>query len=331
MAELQKKLWSKIIVRHICYWMAAFTLMYLIIFFFEGHSLAIKIASVLLIPAPLTVYLHFFVLRRFFEKRRYLIYIFLTIAIILMTEVTVQCVHGLIDNDPNSSTSGSGAAVLYILFSTGVLYYSRGLKQQYRIQEIESKQLQTELALLKSQINPHFFFNTLNNLYSLSLDKSGKVPSVILDLSELMRYALDSSSAQTAALIDEIHFMENYVELEKLRLDDKHKISLTANGDFSGYQIAPMLLIPFLENSFKHGLNSSSTGGYIKIVAEIEEDVFRLSIENSKQSETADAEPRQGMGLANVTRRLEMLYPGRHTLNIENRDNSFSVKLRVQL
>ena len=122
----------------------------------------------------------------------------------------------MIEKDPDSHTSGLGIAIMFIVMSTGFRYYGRGVKQQYLLQEAEFKRVQAELAVLKSQVNPHFFFNTLNNLYALSLDKSNRVPDVILKLSELMRYVLDSSQKKTVPLEDELRFIGNFVELERI-------------------------------------------------------------------------------------------------------------------
>ena len=238
----------------------------------------------------------------------------------------------MFEDDPNSHISGIGVAVFYIVITTGFKYYKDGLTQQYRLQEAEFKQIQTELTLLKTQVNPHFFFNTLNNLYALSLDKSDRVPGVILEISNLMRYVLDSSKQKKALLSDEIDFLESYVALEKLRLSDKTSINLSVTGNLNNKRIAPMLLIPFIENSFKHGPNSSKDDGYITIDLHADENKFHFMVENTKSpSHQSVNQDSPNVGLENIKRRLQLIYPDRHRLSVIEKSDTFRIELDLEL
>ena len=319
-------------LRHFIYWLGIFALYFIIIRLFESTRLALTIATALTVPGPFPVYLHFWVLKRLFEKRRYRLYIMATVFIIMASEPITQVVHHAVDPNPNSHTSGIGMALLYILVSTGFNYFSRGMRQQYRIQEAEHKQTITELALLKSQINPHFFFNTLNSLYALSLDQSDRVPEVILKLSALMRYVLDGSQKETVPLEEEAAFLRNYIDLETLRLNPGTVIEINLDGDFKGEGIAPMILAPFVENGFKHGIHASNNEGRMVLDLTMKSNQLHFVLENSKPNlPSPKTNGSHGLGLANVRRRLALLYPERHDLNIEESEQTYLVDLRITL
>ena len=330
--DIWKRLWQNRIFRHVFYWVCIFGAFYAVVCPFEARALAFKLATFFTASGPVPVYLHLFILRRYFECRKYWTYgIGLVIVLVLSTALS-EYLFRVIEKDPDSHTSGLGMAIMFVVMSTGFRYYVRGVRQQYRLQEAEFKHLQTELALLKSQINPHFFFNTLNNLYALSLDKSDRVSEVIMKLSELMRYVLDSSRKKTVLLEDELKFIENYVELEKLRLSGVPDIRIRADGNLNGVHIPPMLLVPFVENSFKHGMSNSSHDGYIYIASEVQGGDFHFTIVNSKDDVSVKNRLRsKGMGLTNVMRRLELLYPNSHHLSIDEDEKNYTVKLSIRL
>lgn len=332
MKILIRKIWQNKIYRHLIYWLAVCLFLFVNVVIWDTAAFAIELVVILLLPAPIPVYLHFYIHRRFFERRKYLPYIVFLIIITIASGLFIEFVFAIITKDPESHISGIATAFFYIVITTAIKYSKNAITYQYRLQEAESKQLQTELALLKSQVNPHFFFNTLNNLYALSLDKSGRVPEVILELSNLMRYVLDSSRAKFVDLEDEYAFLKNYLALEKLRLSKKTSIQIKSHGILRGKQIAPMLFIPFVENSFKHGLNASTHQGYVHIDIAVDNNSINFSIENSKpKTPQATKNDTPQTGLNNVKRRLELLYPGRHTLSIRDNGDSYSIKLSLDL
>ena len=199
--------------------------------------------------------------------------------------------------------------------------------------ELQHKNTETELNFLKSQINPHFLFNTLNNLYALTLKKSDLAPEIVLKLSEMMRYMLYECNEERVPLRKEVNYLENYLELEKLRQKKNMKIDFLVSGMIKDQKIAPLMFIPFLENSFKHGVNNQLADGYVKILLKILEDEVHFSIDNSK----AEAAPKPygkksgGIGLVNVKRRLNLLYPNSHELNIKDSPNNYYIDLKIKL
>lgn len=209
-------------------------------------------------------------------------------------------------------------------------------RYQQEKQHLLTQTMQSELRFLKSQINPHFLFNTLNNLYALTLKKSDKAPEIVLKLSEIMRYMLYECNERRVLLSKEIQYMQNYLDLERLRQPPSVEISLRAEGNISDQMIAPLLFIAFLENSFKHGLNNQITaGGYVRAVLRVQGDDLEFAIENSKSEQAPKAEhtgvKRGGIGLVNVRHRLELLYPENHELLIENEPQRYAVTLLLKL
>jgi len=200
--------------------------------------------------------------------------------------------------------------------------------------DLESQTLQSELKFLRSQINPHFFFNTLNNLYALTLKKSDMAPEIVLRLSEMMRYMLYECNEKRVTLEKEINYVTNYIELEKLRQGHNFDINLNIDGVVNGQMIAPLIFIPFLENSFKHGVNNQIKSGYVNIQMDLNSEKVALAIENSKPPsipEEKDGKISGGIGLENVKRRLNLLYPQKHEINIIDKPNSFKVSLNINL
>ncbi|MGN6800858.1 MAG: sensor histidine kinase [Ginsengibacter sp.] len=192
------------------------------------------------------------------------------------------------------------------------------------------EKLNLERDFLKAQLNPHFLFNTLNNLYGLSLREDEQTPVVITQLSEMMRYTLYESNAQLVPLEREINYLENYVRLEKMRY--KSEASIVCEIDDSrvdGQLIAPLLTFTFVENAFKYGMKRRGEG-FVKIFISVENNVFYFSILNDKPLKQKASEF-GGIGLENAKKRLELLYPGAHALAIEDKENAYFVELTINL
>ena len=202
------------------------------------------------------------------------------------------------------------------------------LKQtEQRAREIENAQLRTELSFLHAQINPHFLFNSLNTIYSLALKKSDTAPTAILKLSHLLRYVIDDANRETVPLEQEINYLNNYIELQKLRSTSTLSINFTTEGNINATQIAPLLLLPFVENAFKYGISNHDPSP-IEIHLERTASLLTFSVHNLKfeQAEKDSTE----IGINNVKRRLELLYPDKHQLQIEDKQNTYFIKLTIQ-
>ncbi|MEL7220507.1 MAG: histidine kinase, partial [Bacteroidota bacterium] len=200
-------------------------------------------------------------------------------------------------------------------------------------QELATQTMQSELRFLKSQINPHFLFNTLNNLYALTLKKSDKAPEIVIKLSEMMRYMLYECNEKRVLLKKEVNYLRNYLDLERIRQHEDIEINFLVEGQVNDQLVAPLLFIPFLENSFKHGLNTQLKNGFVNILLEVDDKHVDFQIENSKGQTVLrpDNRPSGGIGLVNVRRRLDLIYPDRYELKVSNNPNTFSVHLTVNL
>jgi len=207
------------------------------------------------------------------------------------------------------------------------------LLTQREKQELQAQTLQSELKFLKSQINPHFLFNTLNSLYALTLKKSDQAPEIVLKLSEMMRYMLYECNVPMVPLQKEVNYLKNYLELEKLRQGKKMKINLQVEGEAKNQRIAPLMFIPFIENCFKHGISNQITDGYVNILLEIENENIEVTIENSKAPTRPSTTGKKsgGIGLVNVKRRLNLLYPDKHELKVDEDPNTYTVNLVLEL
>jgi len=199
----------------------------------------------------------------------------------------------------------------------------------------EKESMQSELRFLKSQINPHFLFNTLNSLYALTLKKDDKAPDIVIKLSEMMRYMLYECNEPRVPLKKEINYLKNYLDLERLRQRKGIDIQLKVNGNVSDQMIAPLMLIPFLENSFKHGVNANIKDGFVVATLNVEPKAVHFILENSKGSQMPSQlhgnRPSGGIGLVNVRRRLDLLYKGRYELNIRESPSTYAVHLDLEL
>ncbi len=200
--------------------------------------------------------------------------------------------------------------------------------------ELVNQNLQSELKFLKSQINPHFLFNTLNSLYALTLKKSEIAPEIVLKLSEIMRYMLYECNEKEVPLSKEINYIKNYLELERLRQGKEMVIDFNLTGKPENHLIAPMIFIPFIENAFKHGLNKQLKGGFVIINMTINDDTVVFDIENNISvpiDHKSLANNQGGIGLSNVKRRLKLLYPKRHKLIIRENQEKYKVSLTIHL
>ncbi len=212
-------------------------------------------------------------------------------------------------------------------FTTGIKLSKDWIENQQLMKEKEKHYLETELNFLKTQIHPHFFFNTLNNLYSLTLKKSDQAPEVVLKLSALMSYMLYESNAPKVSLNKEITYLQNYLDLEKLRFGQRLSVSFEIEGQIDEVNIPPMILILFVENSFKHGVKNNINKIIIEIFLKVEGAYIFFGIKNPI-GENASRE-NTGIGLKNAKRRLELLYADNYQLDISEKDNEFIVSLKM--
>lgn len=214
-----------------------------------------------------------------------------------------------------------------------VIWIALGIKLFKMWHERRQSALEAELSALKAQVHPHFLFNTLNNLYALSLNNSPKSPEVILGLSDILRYMLYECNTEMVSLQKEVLMLQQYMSLEKLRYEDRLDVNLAISGVLQDKQIAPLLLLPFIENAFKHGASEKRGQAWINIDIAVTETSLRLKVSNGKPDDAIREEDRQigHIGLQNVRKRLDLLYPSRHQLKIVDDESAFLIVLDVDL
>jgi two-component system, LytTR family, sensor kinase len=191
------------------------------------------------------------------------------------------------------------------------------------------EKLEAELKFLRNQTNPHFLFNTLNNIYALARKKSENTADVVLKLSKLLRFMLYESRKDRIPLADEIRMVEDYLELEKIRYNQRLSIEFSKQLDDPSHDIAPLLLLPFIENAFKHGASETRFNSFIRIDIRLEKGVLYFFVENTKD-DTGETGVTENIGLSNVRRQLELMY-NEHTLQVENKKDRFIVNLTINL
>ncbi len=223
-------------------------------------------------------------------------------------------------------------AIFFLVFTVGtcIAVIQRWLKTEETRKETESEKLNTELSFLKSQINPHFFFNTLNNIYSLAIVRSEKTAPAVMKLSYIMRYILTETTQDYVPLQNEVEFIHNYIELQQVRLTEKTHVSFESIGEIENKLIAPLLFIPFVENAFKYGISTKHDSS-IEINLAVVENKIEFKVKNFIVASESNMLENTGIGINNVKRRLELMYPGKHQLDFEAKDNYYYVHLEIQL
>ncbi len=233
---------------------------------------------------------------------------------------------------PHAQIIGYASSSLFMVFlSLGLRVLERQSKIEKMQEEMEKAKLNAELALLKNQISPHFFFNTLNNIYSLSTISPEDSRTAILKLSKMMRYLLYDSEDGDTKLSNEIELMTNYIDLMKLRLEENYNLKVKVPDEYKDFTIPPLLFIPFIENAFKHGV-SFLEDSFIDIFMATSDNTIIFRTFNSISKSVAETGlESSGIGLNNVRKRLDLLFPGKYDLQLNQTDNTFEVLLKIQV
>jgi hypothetical protein len=207
-------------------------------------------------------------------------------------------------------------------------YFIRSAKQETQMRELKEQQLLTELNYLKAQLHPHFFFNTMNNIYSLALKRSEATAPLVAKLADMMRYILYEADRKKVLLSREVQFLTDYIDAEKIRHHSSNQISFDVQGITADATVEPLLLLPFIENAFKHGLHEETGNGFVNIVLCMSDAELILQVTNSKPA--ANSAGLKGIGLQNAVKRLNLLYPGKYVLDIKEDEHQYSLNLSLQ-
>jgi len=285
-------------------------------------------------------YFNYFVLiPKFLLFKKYLLYASTLVLSIATAFVLSGLFFNLFDFNPDNFASTNPVlrkiepiirANTFLMLIISILA-SISLTINNHLRQLEKEKLVAQISSLKSQINPHFLFNTLNNIYATALDSSPRTADMVDKLSEMMRYTMKETQNDLVPLEEEINYVNNFIELQKLRLERTIKFDYTIEGEFSGLQIAPMLLIPFVENAFKHGVNSEHDSN-IRINIKANESELHFLVANNKvKIQSGIKENSGGLGIENTKHRLALIYPSKHLLIIKETENDFIVSLHINL
>lgn len=303
-----------------------------------GSALLMQLLNLPLKIAPIYLVLYWLFPRHLLQ-RRYRSFFALSIAVVLIAAAVQSAVMYLLYSQDSEEAWNWRWLVSNFILTFYIMSLAVALKllrfwhqREKYIQELSNARLEAELKFLKAQVHPHFLFNTLNNLYTLTLRKSDQAPAVVEKLSDLLRYMSYDANDRMVLLSNEIDYLHNYMALEKIRYGKKLEVAFTLNGSFEGLPIAPLILIPFVENSFKHGASGRLSECWITIHLSVQDQRLTFKVENSLPGAQPDVMGyKEGIGLNNVKRRLELIYPGRHELRVTQSDVSHLVILKIDL
>lgn len=331
------------------------TIIWILTFILVALPFGYEIATALVLPLIIPIHINYYLIDKYMKKKMYFHYGILVGILVLVFGFIAQGLSSNLimsrnDFDPilplllneeivdivriDQRSEFRFAFIPFIVMALTTVFKHYREKQLNTIQDLETQRLKSELNMLKHQVNPHFLFNILNNLFSMSSTYGDEsTANGIGHLSHLMRYMLYDTNSEKVRLENEIDMLENFIDLQKLRIgkESVNDINIEVNGDTKNKQLPPMLLIPFLENAFKHGY-SINNDFFVKVVLSVENEELMFKVENSinkdRESKNIDS---SGIGLENVRKRLDLLYKDEYLLKINKQENVYAISLNIPL
>ena len=307
---------------------------------FPSQQLAVQVTAIKVgVLAILTYITNYLLIPRLLYRKKYLLFFTIYPAMItamglLKLKIIMALVYPGMEPFTNMRTRFYDNIIpVFLLVTTGAAcrLIKDYLQTQRRLTEIAQEKAQTELKFLKSQVNPHFLFNSLNAIYFLIDKQNTEARKTLLQFSDLLRYQLYDCNADTIAIETEVAYLQDYIRLQKLRKDNNYEVAVNIQSDIKGFEIVPLLLIPFVENAFKHISHHQNNKNFVHVELARNNGSFSFCVENSKENQLQKTLIPGGIGLNNVKRRLELLYPDKHNLKIDNNEETFKVQLELQI
>lgn len=323
-------------------WMLVFGTWFM--FRYDGYALPATAFKVTLIKvvdlAALVYFTNYFLIPKLLYKKQYFLFAVILISLIVGSSLLKMNIIGRMTNNPALlNISGNWKARVYdniiphfflVLAGAAFKLMFDYTAMQKKMADMAKEKAEAELSFLKSQINPHFLFNSINAVYFL-IDKENKEAREALHkFSDMLRYQLYEAGGDKIPIEKEIDFLNDYVSLQKLRKDDQYVVDFSATPDVKGFSIEPLLLVSFVENAFKHISHHGNETNYVKVKLSKANGTMDFMVENSKE-DTIVADKTGGIGLQNVKRRLELLYPGKYDLNIQDHSEVYKVHLKLHV
>lgn len=347
---------QKRILLHVLFWLAVLTVLTVIYGAgMPGYALTIGIVSMFL-PIHIAYFylIAYVIIPRYFDRKKYARFAIFFLLIVIGSTLAFRLIeilvadpiiyHAVKKNDPtfvwhklDGTFSQQLSKPVYLIsaFEQTNIFVWIALSVKFFKMWFDRRQaaMEAELNFLKGQLHPHFLFNTLNNLYALTLKQSPQSPGVVMGLAEILRYMLYEANTELVQLERDISILKSYIELEKIRYEERLDINFSINGMSPEYQIAPLLILPLVENAFKHGASEQIGQAWINMDLRVKNNALKFKISNSKpEAAQPDDRPHHvSIGLANVRKRLEILYPSAHHLKIMDDEDVFAVILDIDL
>src|SRR5215204_78595 len=330
-------------LHHLFFWMMLFLLwFYLRYQDYSTIERALTITLIKIIDLALLIYIcNYLLVPQLLYKKKYGWFILLFIIMIAASTLIKMQLTGRILNNPallNLSDNWKGRVYdnfipHFFLVTAGVAFkllfdYTR---LQKRLAEVAKEKAEAELSFLKSQINPHFLFNSLNSVYFLIDKNNPDARQALHKFSDMLRYQLYEANGEKIPIEKEIDYLQDYVHLQQLRKDENYKVQFNCSQEVKNFSIEPLLLIPFVENAFKHISHKAKGDNFVKLDMTRSNGYFEFVVENSCEKGMYTTEQHGGIGMNNVKRRLELLYPGTHQLTIDDDNDKFKINLKLKI
>lgn len=331
---------------HILFWIVVLLVFWLIYASIRGEYYQEFIINIIQLPAKMigTYSFIYLVLPLAIKRKEYFVFGFFVLIHFVLYGIIVRASVYYFNPFPRPNLRGSEffdltriltkAASDYVLpgIASAIYIFKRWYIEEQKNKKMAEEKIAAELNFLKAQIHPHFLFNTLNNLYTLILMQSEKAQDVVLKLAELLDYMIYKSDVEFVPLVNELEIVEGYIELEKMRYSKRLKLSYHVTGEADKQQIAPLILLPFIENCFKHGASKDRINPAVNIEISILPEFLILKAVNSiPKKKDKEEDENKGIGLSNVKRRLDLIYPEKHVLEFKSDDKLFEVLLKIYL
>jgi len=330
-------------LHHLFFWMMLLGLWYFLRY--EDYSTEAKAFQVTLVKVAdlaIMVYLtNYLLIPKLLYKRSYLLFGICFIVMVFASSIIKMNILGHVLNAPQlMNLSGNLKTRIYdnvlphfflVLGGAAFKLMIDYTRMQQHLVEMAREKAEAELNFLKSQINPHFLFNSLNSVYFLIEKNNTEARDALHKFSGMLRYQLYEMNGEKIPVEKEIRYLQDYVDMQKLRRDEHYRVAFTCSPGVKGFAIEPLLLVPFVENAFKHISHHKAQDNFINIDLDIENGAFHFTVINSKEAIAGSTEKHSGIGLNNVKRRLELLYPGKHALTITEGMDTFKVDLLIEI
>lgn len=309
---------------------------------YANEELAFKITLLKVVDLALMVYItNYLLIPLLLYKKRYVLFVIAFVAMIVTSSITKMHIIGQLANDPLTySLRENLKARIYdniiphfflVTAGAAIKFMFDQLRLQKKIANLAKEKAEAELNFLKSQINPHFLFNSLNSVYFLIDKNNPEARQALHKFSDMLRYQLYEANGDKIPIEKEIDYLQDYVHLQQLRKDENYKVKFNCSPEVKNFLIEPLLLIPFVENAFKHISHRQDGNNFVTLDLIRNNGYFEFAVENSQEKGVYTTEQHGGIGMVNVKRRLELLYPNAHQLSISDDTNRFKINLKLKI